>query len=90
MFSRKIVSVFVFKKKSLGKGLGKLSLGFVQNFRHTAGIKMEAKKTNRDLLALVGDIKTNTLIHKQKIKKQIYLFFSKNIARIANAVQVTI
>ena len=39
---------------------------------------MEAKKTNRDLLALVGDTKTNTLIHKQKMKKaNIFFFFKK-------------
>ena len=36
---------------------------------------MEAKKTNRDLLAMVGDTKTNTLI--QKIKKGKYIFFKK-------------
>ena len=100
MFSRKIVSVFD-SEKNLGKGLGKLSfrkkvsvseksLGFVQNFRQTAGNQMEAKKTSRDLLALVGDTKTNTLIHKQKMKKGKYILFLKNIARIANAVQVTI
>ena len=87
MFSRKIVSVFD-SEKNLGKGLGKLSfrkkvsvseksLGFVQNFRQTAGIQMEAKKTNRDLLALVGDTKTNTLIHKQNIKKNQLYFFRK-------------
>ena len=75
------------RKKNLGKGLGKLSfrkkvsvseksLGFVQNFRQTAGNQMEAKKTSRDLLALVGDTKTNTLIHKQKMKKA-NIFFKK-------------
>ena len=87
MFSRKIVSVFD-SEKNLGKGLGKLSfrkkvsvseksLGFVQNFRQTAGNQMEAKKTSRDLLALVGDTKTNTLIHKQKMKKANIFFFLK-------------
>ena len=53
------------------------SLGFVQNFRQTAGNQMEAKKTSRDLLALVGDTKTNTLIHKQKMKKGKYILFLK-------------
>ena len=40
---------------------------------------MEAKKTSRDLLALVGDTKTNTLIHKQKMKKANIFFFKKKV-----------